>query len=323
MAIREGRWDCRYCGRAGNRGPDNHCLGCGAPRDAEVKFYLPPDAAEVTDAEALGRARLGPDWRCGYCGNDNPADAKFCGGCGAGSDGSEGKRKVSEIRDAAPAPVPPPGKPGGGKKTLGIVLGIVAAVIGGLWFFVFRTHSEELTVTGHAWERSIEIEKYRTVTEEAWEGEVPAGGREVSRSREVYRTEKVQTGTERVKVGARDLGNGYFEDVFEDRPVYRDNPVYRDKIRFLIERWKKDREPSASGRDQNPRWPDVALGDKEREGSRREKYRVLLKDAQGREREFVAPDEALWKTYQPGKSYRATVRASGEVVELAKPAERP
>ncbi|NMB75446.1 MAG: hypothetical protein GYA21_10010 [Myxococcales bacterium] len=323
MAIREGRWDCKYCGRVGNRGPDNHCLGCGAPRDQGVKFYLPPDAAEVTDTAALERAKKGPDWRCGYCGDDNPADAKFCGGCGAGSDGSEGKRAVREIRDQPPAAPKPVTPPGGKKKILGIVLGVVALVLGGLWFFVFRTHNEDLTVTGHSWERVVEVEKFKTVTEEAWEGEVPAGGREVSRSREVFRTEKVQTGTERVKVGTRDLGNGYFEDVFEDRPVYRDNPVYRDKIRFLIERWKKDRDLSASAKDLAPRWPEVKLAEKEREGRRHEIFRVHLRDKEGKERVFQASDEARWRTYQPGQSYRATVRASGEVVDLALPSESP
>ena len=99
MAIREGAWDCPHCGRKRNRGPDKFCGGCGAPRGEEVRFYLPDDAREVTDAAELARAQAGPDWICPYCEGDNPAGNAFCSGCGAPRDGAA-SRQVVEHRDA-------------------------------------------------------------------------------------------------------------------------------------------------------------------------------------------------------------------------------
>ena len=100
MALREGAWDCPVCGRKGNRGPDKFCGGCGSPRGPEVELYLPEDAPEVTEAEALKRAQAGPDWICPYCQGDNPATNTFCSGCGAPRDGAK-TRQVTEQRDGA------------------------------------------------------------------------------------------------------------------------------------------------------------------------------------------------------------------------------
>ena len=57
MAIREGAWDCPVCCRKGNRGPEKFCGGCGSPRGPEVKFYLPDDAAEVTEADIVAHCK--------------------------------------------------------------------------------------------------------------------------------------------------------------------------------------------------------------------------------------------------------------------------
>jgi hypothetical protein len=289
-----------------------------------VKFYVPSDAAAVTDAAALAQAGKAPDWHCSYCGGDNPSDAKFCGGCGGGSDGTEPRRKVQDIRDAPAQPAQPAAAAAPrSKKWLFAVLGALAVIGVGLWFFFFRTHAETLKVTGHTWERTIEVEKFGPVTEEAWEGEVPVGGRELSRREEVYKTEKVQVGTETVKVGQRDLGNGYFEDIMEDRPVYKDNPIYRDKVRYEIERWKRERTLKQEGKDLAPRWPEVKLGPKEREGPRKQLLKVLFQSKDGDARDWEAKDEAGWTFYQEGKSYKASVRASGGIAELEGPTESP
>ena len=99
MAIREGAWDCPMCGRARNRGPDKHCGGCGAPRGADVRMYLPEDAREVVDEAEVTRAKAGPDWTCAFCGGDNPGANAFCSGCGAGAVGGRSR--------LAPPPAPP------------------------------------------------------------------------------------------------------------------------------------------------------------------------------------------------------------------------
>ncbi|HKH46266.1 MAG TPA: zinc ribbon domain-containing protein [Thermoanaerobaculia bacterium] len=355
MAIREGAWDCPHCGRKRNRGPDKFCGGCGAPRGEEVRFYLPDDAREVTDAAELERAQAGPDWICPYCEGDNPAGNAFCSGCGAPRDGAA-VRPVVEHRDAPmpPPPAPPPpqpvvsqGKGGGLKKGCGIgCLGLLLVV--GFFWFLGRPREATLTVEGLSWERSVQVEALRTVTEEAWEDSLPAGARVLSRSRQVHHTNRVQTGTERktrtvneqvqvgterVKVGSRDLGNGYFEDVYEDRPVYenrsheesydepvyREDPVYAVKVRYEIDKWLPAREEKEAGQDRAPSWPGARLVDTERQGARKETYEVRFRDEKGKPCVYKTTDEAEWRRFEPGGSYRAEVRPGGEVVRFLGP----
>jgi ribosomal protein L37E len=350
MAIREGVWDCPSCGRKGNRGPEKYCGGCGSPRGTDIKFYLPDEAPEVTDAEALKKAQAGADWMCPYCGADNPVANAFCSGCGAPRDGA----KTREVVDhplveppAAPAPQPlvaPDSGKGRWVKRLGFgCLGLLA--IAALLIFLGRPRADVLTVTGHHWVRTASVEIQKPVTEQAWEGEVPAGARILSSSREVHHvdhiqtgtrtrtrtvTERVQTGTQKVKTGHRDLGNGYFQDIFEDRPVYqnrshpetyqepvyRDQPVYRKRTRYEIDKWVKDREAKAEGSDLAPAWPSSGLSSKQREADRKEIYEVLFKDSKGQPAHYSAPDEQTWRRFEEGRGYKGKVKSDGEVVEV-------
>ena len=353
MAIREGAWDCPHCGRKGNRGPEKYCGGCGAPRGEDVQFYLPPDAPEVTEAKALERAKTGPDWTCSFCEADNPSTNAFCSSCGAGRDGSKPREVIEHRKDAAPLPVaapPPPPAPANPKLKRGCQIGCLglAALVLFFWF-LGRPKETTLTVTGHRWERTVAIEEQRTVTEEGWEGELPAGARSLSSSRQIHHhnrvqigtetrtrtvSERVQTGTERVKVGERDLGNGYFEDIYEDRPVYeereheetyqepvyREDPVYRLRYTYQVEKWMPSREARAGAPDLAPRWPDTGLGAKEREGERKEVYEVLFEDKDGAGRVYQARDEVEWQGFEQGAAYRAKVRSNGEIVEFLGPA---
>lgn len=318
MAIREGVWDCRYCGAKGVRGSSTCCSGCGAPRDAEVRMYLPEDAQEVLDKRALERARAGADWQCPYCGNDNPAGQKSCQGCGATADGSEKRRGPSpstNVPKAVPAPRPV-------RRLWPFVVGVSALIAAGVYFLAFSTHEEPLEVVGHSWSRQIEVERLMTVAEEAWEGSVPSDARVLSSHREKYRTDKIQTGTRQVKTGSRDLGNGYFEDVYTDQPVYEERPVYKNKIRYEVDRFRPVRTEKAEGRDKNPRWPPVSLLREEREGARREIYTLLLKGKDG-EKTFDLSDPARWSAYEVGQQVRAQIRAAGSVAEIEPPGGTP
>ncbi len=355
MAIREGAWDCPHCGRKKNRGPEKFCGGCGAPRGEGVQFYLPPDSPEITAADALKRAQAGPDWTCSFCEADNPSTNAFCSSCGAARDAAAEARPVVELRkDDAPPPVPAPqpiaSTPINPKLKRGCQIGclsLVALVF--VFWFLGRPKETALTVTGHRWERTVAIEEQRTVTEEGWEGELPAGARSLSSSRQIHHhnrvqigtktrtrtvSERVQTGTERVRVGERDLGNGYFEDIYEDRPVYeereseetyqepvyREDPVYRLRHRYQVEKWMPSREAKAGAPDLAPRWPDTGLGPKQREGERKEVYEVLFEDRDGAGRVYRARDEVEWKGFEQGAAYRAKVRTNGEIVEFLGPA---
>ncbi len=323
IAIKEGVWDCPYCGATRIRGPETECNNCGASRDDDVKLYLPEGAAEVTDEQALKRASAGADWRCGFCGSESPAGTEVCTECGAKPDGTERRRA-----DPPPAPPTPAAavqkvqkKSGGGRWWIALlVLGAIAAV---LYFFVFRTHAEQVEVKAHEWERVIQIEKFKTITEEDWEDKVPSDARVLSRRKALFKTEKIKVGTKRVKTGVKDLGNGYFEDVYEDRPIYKDQKIYKDKVRYHVDRWRPARKAKASARDTKPHWPKFKLREKERRGKRTETYRLLLRTAEGEDVEFEVDDQKRWTWYEDGNSYEAQIRVSGGIAELQLPAEEP
>jgi hypothetical protein len=368
MAIREGAWDCPSCGRKKNRGSAKFCPGCGAPRGEGIQFYLPDDAAEVVEAEALARAQAGPDWICAFCETDNPADASFCTSCGASKEGGAPRAVVEhQLDQPAPQPAVPPVPPVKKKRsTLFKVLScgcLLVLFVLALAIFVGDSQSPntlvgqeqgDITVypAGYRWERTVEVQAIRNVTKEAWEGEVPQGAKVISSRRDVFRTdqvqtgteartrtvtERVQTGTEQVKVGSRDLGNGYFEDIYEDRPVYdevestetyqepvyRQVPIYRMRYRFTIDEWQTLREEKSAGEDLTPYWPETGLGDGEREGERKESYTVIFRAPDGETFEQEVKTEAEFLAHQEGRPYRADTKFFGGIKQIVGPAGPP
>lgn len=362
MAIREGAWDCPACGQKRNRGPEKHCGACGLPRGSDIKFYLPEDAQEVTDEEALKKAKSGPDWNCQYCNGDNGADKAFCTGCGAGKDGSPprevkfiptggentGKEPAREplkdpIKESAKPSSAPVAAKGG---CLALLMSFLLFILIGCCCSSFFAKDTTVTVNGFKWERTIEIEKLKTIREKAWEGEVPAGAEVVSRSKEIYKYEKVQTGTEtktkvvkekvqtgtkKVKTGVKDMGNGYFEDVYKEEPVYKtvekeetyevpvykEKPLYKQRVTYEIDRWSVVRTEKAKGNDQKASWPRINLRSKEREGKKTETYTVLCTDDKGKSLTYNPKNEQEWLSIENGKTYKAKA-AFNTVTELVK-----
>jgi hypothetical protein len=195
---------------------------------------------------------------------------------------------------------------------MGVLLVLAAFVVAAAYLGLRRTE-ETLTVAGFEWERRVAVEAWRTVREQAWEGSVPAGARVVSRRQEVHHTERDQVGTRRVKAGHRDLGNGFFEDVYRDEPVYRERPVYRTRVAYDVQRWVPDRTVRASGQDHAAHWPDPQLRTGEREASRAEKLVVLLNGERTYRMELP---EARWAALQPGQAVSAVIRGGRSVLEL-------
>ena len=316
MAIREGKWRCPYCSIV-NRGASMACPGCGATRDEDVAFFLEDDAPEVTDEALLARARAGADWQCRFCGADNPPDRDHCRNCGA-ERGTAPSRPVVDVSLEAPLPTAVPVasvavaprrfRPAAAAVLLLLVAFVVAAAYLGL-----RRTEETLTVAGFEWERKVAVEAWRTVREQAWEGSVPARVRIVARRQEVHHTERDQVGTRQVKAGRRDLGNGFFEDVYRDEPIYRERPVYRTRVSYDVQRWVPDRTVRATGQDHAAHWPDAALRGGEREASRTEKLVVVLS---GKRTYRMELPEARWAALQPGQPVSAVIRGGRSVLEL-------
>ncbi len=357
--IREGRWDCTFCGTVGVLGRHHTCPNCGRTRPEDTHFYLPEDAPEVTDPEQLRQAMLGPDWVCNYCDTGNSAGNEQCRQCGAPREADSGVYVVTteSLAKAPPepaAPAPEPLAPGIMKALrfarpsrilllsifLVPVLTLGASAVGILFNTIVNSYTTEraVTVEGFSWERTVDIEEYRTLTEEDWS--VPSGGRVLSQNQEIHHyddvlegyetrtrevTERVQVGTETYTCGRTSEGNGYYRDrectrpryenrtrteTYED-PVYRQEPVYRTRYTYEIDRWVPDRTAEAADDDHDPHWPDFTLDDKERESGRDETYVVHTTDNKDRDYD-IEVQEAVWEELDEGDTQMLEFNLLGE-----------
>jgi hypothetical protein len=352
MAIREGKWKCPNCSTI-NRGRDMDCKGCGATREPDVKFFLDDDAPEVTDESLLDIARGGADWICPYCGTTNRNAVTKCGQCSAARDDAKSREEkfipIGATMPTKAAPRVPLRRLETPKSSWLRYVGLATLLlITWLIFASVRTHDETLTVSSVHWIRAIDVERFTTLTQESWEDDVPSDARRLSSHREIHHYNKVQigtrsvtktvydrvqSGTQRVKVGVRDKGNGFFEDIYENRPVYkevarqvtdyvpiyRDDPVYREKVRYNVDRWVVHHTERAEGSDVNPRFPTVELGEKEREGGRVESYAVTLTNARGKTFKINPRNETEFRRYPPGSQHTAKLSGLGKLKEI-KPA---
>jgi hypothetical protein len=166
------------------------------------------------------------------------------------------------------------------------IIGAVAVVlcIGFiLIFFVLRKDAPS-TVEGFEWERTVDVEAYRTVTEEDWE--VPTGGRILSERQEVHHEEQIldRVETREEVCGKIDQGNGLFTDKIcvSEEEIYRSEPVYQPFYTYEIDKWIVIRTLQDGARDHSPFWPRADLEEGEREGERYETYTVIFKDSEGK-----------------------------------------
>jgi len=330
-------WNCRYCG-GDNQGYNNFCTGCGAGKDGSAP-------RKTTEYKIDEIPHSGEDLK-----KEEKEHVK-----GSKSDFKKEKKEPKRRKSGQKPGEGDPGRKTSGNYLFAKIAGtagcvglsaiVLILIVIGL-FLAFRTHEVSLEVTGLNWERTIAIEEFRTITEEGWEGELPSDARYISESREIHHyeqvqvgtetetrtvTRQVQTGTESVKVGVKDMGNGYFEDVYEDRPVYEeveetvteevpvyeDKPVYRQKITYEVDRWVPDRTEKASGTDRNrPVWPEFTLGNEEREGVRQENYTVTLVDSKGKSYKYKASSYQEWEKFEKGKSYKAKITGLGSLKSI-------
>lgn len=346
MAIQVGRWDCSFCGHKGNLGPEQHCSTCGKPRGNNVQFYLPDDAETVTDTAEIARAKSGSDWVCDYCGASNIHDAQNCHACGNIKNQAD-QSLTSKIHNlgevptngnkAKPVPqsnVSPQRSP---KKHKGLVITGIIILLIFIFYQLGKPKVVDLTVFGHEWQRTIDIENYRLVEREDWF--VPADGRVVNSYRAIHRydrvldhyetktrTVRVQVGEERYKSGKRDLGNGYFEDVYSTRPIYKEKteeyqepiyrnvPVYDNKYVYQIKAWVTDHTAVAKGKDKNPYWPKGATTSQIwRDGTKNESYVLKVNDKE-HQKYAVSIDYKDWQRLNDGDRIKA--KKMGDKIEL-------
>ncbi len=308
MAIRIGLWDCEVCGNNGNLGSSRECEKCGAPRPENVRFYLPDDAQIVTDKEKINQAKAGVDWVCAFCGTTNSSLNKTCENCSASKFDSDKKLQTKvykngqvpktsedlnkEITEENKETVnkdetkkTSKSKKKTTKKSKKILRNVLIGFGAVLSFFILAfvfTKEIQVTVVSKSWIRTIEVEENKQVQEGGWE--LPDGATLIKEEQKVHHYNKVQIGTEQktrdvqVKVGEeqyvcgkKDLGNGYFEDVYctrdlyetrtenYDAPVYRNDPVNKPYYTYSIVKGFKAEPLKTTGEDENARWPVVDL----------------------------------------------------------------
>ncbi len=348
--IIEALWDCPYCGAKGIGGLTKVCPSCGHPQDAGTKFYMGDKKAYVEGDKAANYGK-GADWTCAYCGALNRYDAAECSGCGAAREESqsdyfqnqkENARKAQEeaAREqqfTAPQPTPAPQKKKvKSKKKLLIALG-AAALLLVLLIALLIPKAATAEVSGKAWQRSISIEQYTTVTETDWS--IPEGGRIREQHEEIHHYNQVLDHYETVAVEKsrqvqdgydtetdyEDNGDGTFTETtrevprykteyyteYEEEPVYLSVPVYATQYTYEIERWLPGRTADSEGNDDAPYWQDFTLLDNEREGTRSEQYTVTLTGKKGKTYS-VNLTESLWNSLMTGKSVK--IKATGSKV---------
>ncbi len=316
-AVYEMLWDCAYCGTRRLLGKTHRfCPACGAPQDP-ARRYFPSDEEKVAVRDHV---YVGADRSCASCGSAMSAKAAHCTQCGAAMEGAGEVRRVDETPAAAPAsPVMAARLADTGRPSrVGRGCGIAAAIAGVLFALLVTAlcwqRPARAEVSGHSWERSVAIEALGPVRQSAWCDEMPRDASSVSRRRDVRRTEKIPAGEDCV-TRRRDQGDGTFRENRECTPRYRERSIYDDRCDFTVDRWTAARTASASGRGLSPApaWPVTAVRSGtcrgcEREGARKETYRVDLRTAEGRAFSCTFPEDR-WRTMAVGSRWRLTVYA--------------
>lgn len=361
MGTYVGKWDCPLCGTKRIPGwKDGHtvevCPACGGPSTG--KWYLDSREMEVADPEEVRKAQSKRAWKCGHCGRVNDGADQDCEGCGNPRD-TESRDQQFIAREYDPRDVPqsqdeieapnteaPTANPAGteqgystrtrdrlameaaarkGRRRKRLtIFGIVAGVITLVIFLLTWKKEIPVTVTGFAWERSVDIEVYGPHSESSWDSP-PPGAYGISSQREVHHYNTIVVGrdchteTHSVVCGTIDNGNGTFSDRYcdETEEVCVDRteqePVYATKYYYTIDRWGFDHTETATSADQDPHWPQdhktVTQPSKYREGKKKETYTVRLARQSGRVEESEVPQQrwASLKLGQPLRGYKNVV----------------
>lgn len=232
------------------------------------------------------------------------------------------------------------------------VLGLLGVGGNALYTNYIATETVDVKVQSLSWERQVEIEELRTLTQEDWT--VPSDGRvlgsrsEVRSYRQVFdhyetRTRQVperrQTGShsEQYSCGSKSVSNGngtyrsettycsrtvpdyttvYRTETYQE-PVYRNEPVYDTKYRYQVDRWVTDHYDRSAGQT-NPYWPEsTARGSKQRVGNvRHQTYATVLVDNQGRTFNKSFGDESIWSKLDTGMMLKGEQTRKGALKEV-------
>jgi hypothetical protein len=361
MAIREGVWTCTHCDTE-NRGSAKICASCGDPQSINDGEAPRPKsgASVVADKSLLQQASSGPDWCCGSCGTDNPSLNANCSQCSQSRDGSDKERFVgryeepeeeeivSQINPLSNQADSNSSNPLFSKAIAGVCFFAICFVL--LVFWLTRSHPTPVVVVSKSWERGIQVE--RMITEKGEGFELPEGVRVLSQESRVHHsvsevigyekkkrkaTKNVVVGTEKVIVGQKDLGNGFFEDIEENRdivesqevledydePITRVRPVMKSYYFYEQDLWTFHETRTTKGDDSSPYWPSRTVASRERLGKEFQVFRVTfsaVKDKRVIPYPVSSDDEATWRKFEKGQHWSLKIDRLGYIRDV-QPAE--
>ena len=297
MKLYEMNWDCKYCSSKKLLGKTHRfCPSCGAAQNPDKRYY-PPDNEKVAVED---HEFVGADRHCPACRAAMAAKAQFCTQCGSPMDAA---KEVGSIDKEETAAIPDSKS---GKRKY-IFAGAGICILAVVLVAVFYKKTIELTVTNQTWIRTIDIQKYETVSKSDWCDATPLDARIYSRKSEVKSYKNVENGQE-CKTVKKDMRDGTYKEEEECRTIYKEVPEYDDKCFYKIDEWVKTGEVKAEGSiADNIQWPksDVSGGNClgcEREGKRKEKY-VLHLQSEKDTFECTYSKENIWRSFLSGKSY--------------------
>lgn len=312
QGVFEMLWDCEHCDTKNLLGKTNrYCPVCGAPQDPKRRRF--PAPGEET---AANTTYDGADRHCPACNTANGAKAVHCRHCGSPMDGSgDVKRLADQVdgRSTEPAPVAQPTAPPKKKLWPFVLGGIAVLTCGFCGVATFWTKPSAAKVTGHTWERIIDIERFGPVSESDWCSAMPSGAHNVSRTRKQRSTNRIPDG-QTCSTRNVDRGDGTFERKQECTTKYKEEPVYDQYCSYEVDKWAKARSVNAKGTMANsPQWPSVgelrtgSMVGAEREGARHETYTVKLGGPKG-ESWSCDYSQAQWQGLAEGSTHEVAVR---------------
>ncbi len=313
--IYEMLWDCEYCNAKKLLGKTHRfCPNCGAPQDANARYFPEEkDKVAVQDHQYFGADKI-----CSACGTANSAKAEFCQQCGNSlGDGKAVKQQTEQVqgRDGkfhAINEKPPENKNSNSNSTVTwlVVLGIVLLV--GIWAVLFWNKEVKAVVTGHHWQRIIEVEEFGERQKEDWCNVKPSDAYRISKEEKVRSTRKVADGQE-CTTHKVDKGDGTYAEKQECQPRYREEPVYDDYCHYSVNRWEVERKIETHGDDKKPYWGKVSLAKEgncmgcEREGDRKESYQLLLKQKESEDSHVCDVEQELWQKTPVDATFKVDV----------------
>ncbi|MGQ0602962.1 MAG: zinc finger protein [Anaerolineales bacterium] len=348
----EMEWTCQRCGTK-NLGLQKTCKACGAAMPVEQQFEKPAEGQLIADKEKLEQAKKGADIHCPFCGARNAGDAKTCVNCGgdltngqkreAGqvvgayapqtgvkvkcpACGTENTASASHCVSCGrplgntPAAVTTPAAPRPAAKTpawapiAGVIALLACLLFAGFFAFqLLNTTDTVATVQAVRWLRSVGIEARVSVEKDDWADRIPQDAevgvcelkpREFLNAPDPNRRSDKVCGTPYTV----DEGNGVSRVVQDCQ--YQ---VFDNFCEYRVLEWKEVDRLEARGDNLNPTWPQLALIQGQREGSRSEKYEVVFS---GDSATYTfEPDAEEFAAFTPGSRWTLKVNGLGAVTD--------